>query len=409
VPRVTRLDLSPLGGGRRTPQGGLIVSARCARTGVQEYPLPDGSVRREYRPPEEVFAPASVDSFRLSTLTVGHPLQVTPANWREHAVGHAGADPKEDGGKYLSTELHIQDDKAAKAVERRGLTELSCGYSCDLEMTPGVTPDGYQYDAVQRNIRHNHLALLPAGHARGGPELRIRLDAKGDSYLAGMPGEAGASAGQTEGEGGTPPLTVETHVHTHTYEGPAPAPESTKKKTDALEGENAALKGQVGKLTADLADARDPKKLDALVTARIALVTEAQRYLVGDKRSDGKNDAWDPSGKSDLEVKRLVLAKLSPSVKLDGKSEEYVAAAYEIAVDAARAAGAGTRADAQARSVQRALPRGDDAQPNMEKDAIKDARDAMVSRMKARGRDTRDKWPPKKKTDGGDAPGTRSS
>ena len=37
--------------------------------------------------------------------------------------------------------------------------ELSCGYYCDLDETPGEY-EGQRYDARQRNIRGNHLALV---------------------------------------------------------------------------------------------------------------------------------------------------------------------------------------------------------------------------------------------------------
>ena len=45
------------------------------------------------------------------------------------------------------------------------------GYTMDLDTTAGVTPSGEQYDAVQRKLRMNHLALVP--RARGGSNLRM--------------------------------------------------------------------------------------------------------------------------------------------------------------------------------------------------------------------------------------------
>jgi uncharacterized protein len=417
--RVSRLDLSSLSQTRRTPQGGLIVSARCARTGVQLYPQVDGSIRREYRPPEEVFAPASLDSFRFAPLTIGHPSMVTPDNWRDVAVGHVGPDPKEEDRKFIASDLFVQDGGAASGVEGKRLSELSCGYTCELDFTPGVSPDGQQYDAIQRNIRHNHLALLPPGAARGGPELRVRLDSTGAAYLDGMPPDPPAKDPK-DPKDGHPPVTVEVHTHAHDHKHDEKHDHEhdhalyvdAKKKGDALEGEKAVLTGQVTKLTADLAAANDPKRIDGLVAARFALVELARKHLVGTKRADGKgSDPWDPTGKTDGEIRRLVVTALAPDVKLDGKSDDFVAAAFEVATSAAKGT---TKTDAAGRSVQGSLPRPDSMhssplrtdgrgkeEEEEEQDAVKKAQDGMVQRMKDRGR--KDKWPPKDDKHGKDA------
>jgi hypothetical protein len=76
------------------------------------------------------------------------------------------------------------DEKAIKDFND-GKRELSLGYTCDLEWTPGTAPNGETYDAIQKNIRANHLAQVKA--ARGGPDLRV-----GDATTKTCP-ECGAS------------------------------------------------------------------------------------------------------------------------------------------------------------------------------------------------------------------------
>ena len=49
-----RADSGKLGGWQLTPEGYLVANAKIARIGIQEYRNPDGSLRREFRPPEEV-------------------------------------------------------------------------------------------------------------------------------------------------------------------------------------------------------------------------------------------------------------------------------------------------------------------------------------------------------------------
>jgi len=70
----------------------------------------------------------------------------------------------------------ITDKEAIDAVLRGDAVEVSAGYEVDIVETPGVTPDGQAYDAIQRNIRCNHIALTRRG--RAGPEVRLHLDKK---------------------------------------------------------------------------------------------------------------------------------------------------------------------------------------------------------------------------------------
>jgi uncharacterized protein len=49
------------------------------------------------------------------------------------------------------------------------------GYEVREDHTPG-TWNGQAYDLVQRDIRYNHVALLPPGSGRAGRECALRLD-----------------------------------------------------------------------------------------------------------------------------------------------------------------------------------------------------------------------------------------
>lgn len=80
------------------------------------------------------------------------------------------------------------------------------------------------------------------------------------------------------------------------------------------------------------------KRLDAITArvkrdtaARVALETGARKWLGADAKLDGK---------SEVEVQSMVIAKLTPALKLDGKSPEQIAVAYEMAIAAAPNPGA---------------------------------------------------------------------
>ena len=164
-----------------TPEGFLRLQARIGRAGLHDYTaaelgapagFPPGSTLRVWRPPAEVFDPASMASFVGKPVTDDHPpTMIDAANWRRYAVGHAGEAVTREGD-HLVTTLHIADaDAAARA---RGGAELSNGYHADFLFEPGTTPEGEPYDAVQRNIRGNHVALVDAGRCGAGCTTAVK-------------------------------------------------------------------------------------------------------------------------------------------------------------------------------------------------------------------------------------------
>jgi hypothetical protein len=131
---------------------------------------------REYRPPEEASDPKSLATFGGKAVTLEHPPEMlTAENTREYAVGFTGTEVVYDQG-FVRVVVTLTDQEAIDAVLRGDAVEVSAGYEVDIDPTPGVTPDGQQYDAIQRNIRCNHLAVTRRG--RAGPEVRLHLDRK---------------------------------------------------------------------------------------------------------------------------------------------------------------------------------------------------------------------------------------
>ena len=185
VQRYERQDSFQWGSAVIDSEGYMKDSPIVARTGIYIYYNPDRTIRREYRPPEEVFATHSLASFQGKPITVNHPVggKVTPDNARSLSIGSIISsgyymegnpnDGKKDQFVGCDIVLYAPDDIG----ENR---ELSLGYRCDLEETPGVTPEGEAYDAIQRNIRINHLAVVKK--ARAG--MKARLNCDGDEVIA---------------------------------------------------------------------------------------------------------------------------------------------------------------------------------------------------------------------------------
>lgn len=172
-------DRIPLSSDRTyTDEGYLIVPARIARTGVQDYyagemGLQDREVTdtvRVYRPASEVFSSDSLGSFSSKPVTDNHPPVLLDAkNTKTYAVGFCEPDIVKDGD-YVKAVLHITDSAAIERV-KSGKVELSNGYTSKIEWAPGVTSSGEAYDAIQTDIRGNHIAIVDAG--RCGAACRI--------------------------------------------------------------------------------------------------------------------------------------------------------------------------------------------------------------------------------------------
>lgn len=173
-------DLLTLDARRRTRDGYLAARAKAARAGIYDYlgreidpqatKFQADEIVKVYRPPEEVFAKDSVASFLMKPVTNDHPTHpVTADNWRQHSRGVVGKALRE--GDYLSFDIVIMDADLIKDVES-GKRELSNGYASDISFEDGTTKDGQIYQAIQRNIRGNHVAVVDKG--RAGPFCRIQ-------------------------------------------------------------------------------------------------------------------------------------------------------------------------------------------------------------------------------------------
>lgn len=169
--RLTRVDA--------TPQGGIAATAYLARTGVLTYTRADGSTIREYRAPSEVFDAKALASAKGAPITIGHPRpgMVTPSNYKDLSVGHVGDDVRAEGGRFVAATVRVNDANAVEGIKSGDLIELSAGYTVDVVPRPGVSPEGEPYDAVQTNLKINHIALLPPGGGRSGSQVALKLDA----------------------------------------------------------------------------------------------------------------------------------------------------------------------------------------------------------------------------------------
>lgn len=139
-------------------------------SGAQVGHTDRGRIFQVYRPGEELSAPDALASFRLMPIIDDHTMLGeghTPAE-DVGVAGVIGENVKFDRG-VMTANLKIFSKALAQKI-KNGKTELSCGYRCVYDFTPGVW-NGQPYDVIQRQIRANHLALVDEG--RMGPEVSI--------------------------------------------------------------------------------------------------------------------------------------------------------------------------------------------------------------------------------------------
>lgn len=120
-----------------------------------------------YRPEEELSNPETIASFKLLPWVDDHPNVLlgnsddglTPAE-KKGIQGVIGEEVYYKDG-ILYGNIKVFSETLANLIDS-GKKQLSVGYQCIYEIVSGVW-NGVAYDAIQRNILGNHLALVEAG------------------------------------------------------------------------------------------------------------------------------------------------------------------------------------------------------------------------------------------------------
>jgi hypothetical protein len=323
--------------------GFMRDSPIVARTGVYEYRNPDGTIRREYRPADEVFASDALNSFRGKPITVLHPKKgkITAANAFGTAIGSILSDGYPKDEKYVACDIVIfAPDKIGKH------RELSLGYRCDCEETPGVSPDGQAYDAIQRNIRINHLAVVPL--ARAG--MKARLNCDGDEIIE-SEGTQNMSKFKIDGVEHEVPEAVANYITAlqsradaaeagltatkETLVGVTASKTELQTKLDAMTGERDGVQGKLDAMTAERDSLKS--KVDAAEADKKAAVDKAVEDTKKEVKeraeleADAKKAKCDKTDGMDNKALKIAIIKAvrGDSLNFDGKSDDYVNAYYD--------------------------------------------------------------------------------
>ena len=261
-----RIDHSPFRKCYYSPEGYLYAEATFARDGILEYSNADGSKRRELRLPEE--NKKALTGFGRKPFTVEHPSTlVNSVNSKQLSVGLTDPEVVYDKSGFVRGVITVTDSAAVDLIQSGQKPEVSVGYQCRLENTPGVW-QGERYDAIQRDIVVNHVCCTAKGRAGG--DVRIHLDSETEDMEIAYLTDSLDTTTPTGGRMAT--LTIDNA----TYDVPAElAPVITNQlsKLDSLKEEVERLRSDNKEMQSDLKEAQG--RVDSLSEELVEAIDRA--------------------------------------------------------------------------------------------------------------------------------------
>ena len=298
----------------KTPEGFIQDSPVIGRVGILEYRQPDGSKRYEFRPPEEAFHADSLASLKGKPVTVGHPGLVSADNVSKvKPIGTVLTEGKSDGD-------NIRADMVIYNLDTKN-RYLSCGYTLDTEETPGEW-QGQRYDAIQRNIRYNHVAVVQG--ARAGPVARLNMDGSQD-YEDESEGKNTMAKINLDGIDyeAAPEVINALNKANKRADDAEVENKDVQKRLDTVTAERDGLQAKADGHAAELQQVRKDASdnITAAVKTRVELLQTAEAFRV---------DKADEMTDKDIKI-AVIKAVRGDSFDPAGKSDDYIAAAFDLA------------------------------------------------------------------------------
>lgn len=322
-------DLHKLTDRKYTPEGYLLVTAKVARAGIQDYGIfefeksqlpghlaskPDDTRLRLLRPDSEVFHPESLASIPNKPVTNHHPDDfVTSINVTQLQVGFSRDSVRVDDGCVIA-DLVIQDKGIIDSIQR-GKNEVSLGYSVDIDWTAGIDEKYGAYDGIQKNIRTNHIAIVWAG--RAGSNIKLDDEEKMAKKIKASDADPTEEEKKVEDE-----EEEEKKVEDEEEEEEEKKANPFEKKDSIPSAELERLKGELAAAKAQIAKLSDSARIDAMIESRIRLIDRAKRLA----------PEVEAAGKSDLDIQKEVIGD---KFDLADKSPEYIGGVFDALVETA--------------------------------------------------------------------------
>lgn len=306
---------------------------RFARSGIYLYPptnpvvshLPvamEGRDVRVLRPDDEVFDAQSMASFEYVPVSDEHKGgTINAANSSQLMRGFAQAPVVRDGDG-LRVPIVVTDAELIRSARTGQKAEASAGYSCDIYDVSGNDEQYGEYDAVMRNIRGNHIALVSRG--RAGPQFRVTDEKETESMkriYKGVSVELGEQGAEVFDA-----IVAERDAAVAAQKTAETERDAAKTAADKADAERDAAKVALDKASAPA----DAAELDRMVDERVA-IRERARELAPEIAFEVEDSEGNRKSKSNDELIREAVATAT-KLPLDGKSAEYVRAVFDTLV-----------------------------------------------------------------------------
>ncbi|HEC73122.1 MAG TPA: DUF2213 domain-containing protein [Methylophaga aminisulfidivorans] len=301
-----------------TDEGFLKVPGRVAKTGTQQYTRKElqldgdpNAVVTVYRPEDEVFKAESLDSYNGADITVRHPGELVNAkNYSQTSKGVVRGSGRRDGD-FVLADLVIKDQVAIDDINA-GNAELSAGYTADYVEQEGTAPNGENYQYMQRDIKINHVAIVPMG--RAGRQARIFDNQRREITMTKVTLDSGRSV-DVQDEA-TALLVTDALDRLNK--------EITDSKAD-IERHKATIDAKDEEIkTLQLKSSDEELKTRV---ERIAKVKSGALKIVGDQFTSDSVD--------DVEIMRSAMQAVRPATDWKDKSPEYIQASFDMALESA--------------------------------------------------------------------------
>ena len=198
-----------------------------------------------------------------------------------------------------------------------------------MDETPGDW-NGQKYDAIQRTIRVNHLSVVKRGRAG---VARLNMDSNEEVFINQQEQQTMSMVKIKLDSGLEYDAAPEVSAELNKLRADAQAATEQLKAIPKLEAERDTLKAKCDAIPGELEKAKEDGKAEAL--ARTNLEVIAGKFKV------------DCKDKTDRQIKEDVILSVRKDAVLAEKSEIYIDAAFDMAVEAAPvAAMASQRKDA---------------------------------------------------------------
>jgi hypothetical protein len=349
-----------------TGEGFLKARISVAKPGVFPYFDESGNISNRVKLPDEIFSTQTLDSIKGAPLTKDHPQEngshifVDSKNYKKYSKGNV-SEPKVVGNEIQAIATIYDAELVAEAKRRHENNEKqfesSIGFKSLIINETGIY-DNKEYDAIQRQIIVNHIALVEAG--RAGSDIKLHFDKRGKSMGKKWILEGGNTSNLLtyRMNDGKTDIWVDSEIHKElmtirtenknnrvVIDSIEKEKEELNKKITTLKAENdkaPELKEVTDKLEIAIDQAKEWEKkyseLEKKIPEMVADSATEKYALVEFAKSVDSTIAVD--GLSNREIKLQIIAKGLPfksGINTDSVTEDQIEARYDAACDLLRA------------------------------------------------------------------------